>query len=79
MHNAEAARPERWRYGDYVKKGDVMFVIWSKEIGEKKSELVDAISKLDADKKLLERLESVEKGVVAEKMKSKPGERCKPT
>jgi cobalt-zinc-cadmium efflux system membrane fusion protein len=57
------------RYGDYVRKGDVMAVVWSKEIGEKKSELVDAISKFDADSKLLERLESVEKGVVAEKMK----------
>ena len=57
------------RYGDYVKKGDVMAVVWSKEIGEKKSELVDAISMLDADKKLLERLEAVEKGVVAEKIK----------
>ena len=56
------------RYGDYVKKGDIMAVVWSKEIGEKKSELVDAISKLDADKKLLDRLESVEKGVVAVKM-----------
>jgi len=57
------------RYGDYVKKGDVMAIVWSKEIGEKKSELVDAISKLDADQKLLERLESTEKGVVAEKVK----------
>lgn len=57
------------RYGDYVNKGDVMAIVWSKEIGEKKSELVDAISKLDADQKLLERLEATEKGVVAEKMK----------
>jgi cobalt-zinc-cadmium efflux system membrane fusion protein len=66
-HGSRASRT--LRYGDYVRKGDVMAVVWSKEIGEKKSELVDAISKLDADKKLLERLESVEKGVVAEKMK----------
>ncbi|HEY2250802.1 MAG TPA: efflux RND transporter periplasmic adaptor subunit [Planctomycetaceae bacterium] len=57
------------RYGDYVKKGDVLAIVWSKEIGEKKSELVDAISKLDADQKLLERLEATEKGVVAEKVK----------
>jgi cobalt-zinc-cadmium efflux system membrane fusion protein len=47
------------RYGDYVKKGDVMAVVWSKEIGEKKSELVDAISKLDADEKVLKAMESV--------------------
>jgi len=57
------------RYGDKVKRGDIMAIVWSKEIGEKKSELVDAISKLDADKKLLERLEATQPGVVAEKMK----------
>ncbi|HTI52280.1 MAG TPA: efflux RND transporter periplasmic adaptor subunit [Planctomycetaceae bacterium] len=56
------------RYGDRVKRGDVLAVVWSKEIGEKKSELVDALSKLDADKKLLARLESVEEGVVAKKL-----------
>lgn len=56
------------RYGDQVKKGDVLAIVWSKEIGEKKSELVDALSKLDADKKLLARLESVEEGVVTKKL-----------
>lgn len=56
------------RYGDRVKRGDVLAVIWSKEIGEKKSELVDALCKLDANRKLLSRLESVEEGVVAKKL-----------
>jgi cobalt-zinc-cadmium efflux system membrane fusion protein len=57
------------RYGDNVRRGDLVAVVWSKEIGEKKSELVDAISKFDADQKLLQRLEATQPGVVAEKMK----------
>ncbi|HEX4132607.1 MAG TPA: efflux RND transporter periplasmic adaptor subunit [Pirellulales bacterium] len=55
------------RYGDRVRKGDQLAVVWSKDIGEKKSELIDAISKLVLDKKLLTRLEQVEKGVVPER------------
>lgn len=54
------------RYGDRVTKGDLMGVVWSKEIGEKKSELVDAQSKLDADRKTLEAMERAVKGAVAE-------------
>lgn len=55
------------QYGDKVKKGQVLAVIWSKDVGEKKSELVDAISKLEVSQTLLKRLESLEKGVVAER------------
>ena len=52
------------RYGDNVKKGDKMATVWSKEIGEKKSELVDALSKLAADEKVLKAMESVEPGAI---------------
>jgi cobalt-zinc-cadmium efflux system membrane fusion protein len=55
------------RYGDKVKKGDVMAIVWSKEIGEKKSELVDAISKLDSDEKVLKAYKSVLEGAIPKK------------
>lgn len=53
------------RPGDFVSKGDVLAVIWSKEIGEKKSDLVEALSRCKASKATLERLEALEHGVVA--------------
>lgn len=53
------------RAGDSVKKNDVIAVIWSKEIGEKKSDLVDALSRRNASKATLERLEGLEKGSVS--------------
>ena len=34
--------------GDAVRRGDLLAVVWSKDLGEKKSELVDAVSKLRA-------------------------------
>ena len=46
------------RYGDEVEQGQILAVIWSKDIGEKKSELVDAISRLELDQRLLQRLTS---------------------
>lgn len=52
------------QFGDKVKRGDVLAVVWSKEIGEKKSELVDAYSKLAADEKLLKAMESVAEGAI---------------
>ncbi len=55
------------RYGDYVNKGDILAVVWSKEIGEKKSELVDAISKLASDEKVLKAYESVLEGAIPKK------------
>lgn len=45
------------RVGDGVRKGDLLAVVWSKELGEKKSELVDALVKLRAEEQLLERLQ----------------------
>jgi cobalt-zinc-cadmium efflux system membrane fusion protein len=58
----------RLRYGDHVQKGDLLAVVWSRDIGEKKSEYIDAYSKLELDKTLLNRLQTVEKGVVPERM-----------
>jgi len=62
---AEGSR-RRLRYGDQVQQNDLLAVVWSKEIGEKKSELVDAFSKLEADRRTLKALESAAKGAVAE-------------
>src|SRR5262249_43168765 len=59
------ARP--LQYGDRVKKGQVLAVVWSKEIGEKKSELVDALSRVELSQQILKRLESLQAGVVAER------------
>ncbi len=63
-----AAPPRQLRFGDRVEKGQIIAVVWSKDIGEKKSELVDAISKAAIDQTLLERLEKAKKGVVPEKV-----------
>lgn len=51
------------RLGDFVRKGDLMAIVLSKEFGEKKSELVDALVKLHVDRKNLGYLEELaEKG-----------------
>src|SRR5437879_2791168 len=42
--------------GDHVEKDDLLAVIWSKDLGEKKSELLDALSQLRLDQVTLERL-----------------------
>jgi len=42
--------------GDRVHKGDLLAVVVSKDLGEKKSELVDSLSKLRADEAVLRRL-----------------------
>jgi cobalt-zinc-cadmium efflux system membrane fusion protein len=49
------------RVGDHVKKGQRLAVLWSKEIGEKKSDLVDAISQLSLHQKLYTSLKSLQK------------------
>jgi cobalt-zinc-cadmium efflux system membrane fusion protein len=49
--------PRPLRPGDKVKKDDVLAVVWSKDLGEKKSEFVDAISKLKTDEETLRNLE----------------------
>ncbi len=53
------------RAGDFVSKGQLIAIIWSKEIGEKKSDLIDFVSRRSASKATLERLEGLEKGSVS--------------
>jgi cobalt-zinc-cadmium efflux system membrane fusion protein len=43
-------------FGDRVKKDQLMAVVWSKDLGEKKSELIDGLSQLRVDQQTLERL-----------------------
>jgi membrane fusion protein, heavy metal efflux system len=47
--------------GDVVKKGDLLAVIRSKDLGEKKSELVDALSRLKLDRDTLTKLQALAK------------------
>jgi len=44
------------RVGDAIRKGDLLAVVLSKDLGEKKSELVDLLSKLRTDEAILLRL-----------------------
>ena len=43
-------------FGQHVRKGQVLAVIWSQDLGEKKSELVDGLSQLHFDEESLQRL-----------------------
>lgn len=50
---------------DFVEEGQLLAVVWSKDLGEKKSELVDALAQLRLDTETLERQEELsKKGVV---------------
>lgn len=53
------------RAGDVVKKGQLLAVVWSKEVGEKKSDLVDALSRVNTSRTTLDRLEALERGSVS--------------
>lgn len=56
-------------FGDYVRKGQLMAVLWSKELGEKKSELIEVLTKLRFEEDRLERLKaSISQGVVPEQV-----------
>ena|GEM_PF-881856 len=44
------------RFGDTVKKGQLLAVVWSRELGEKKSELAATLSRLVFDRETLARL-----------------------
>jgi len=55
------------RPGDRVKKGDVLAVVWSIDVGGRKSDLVDALVQLRLDEKRLKAREALfEKGSVPE-------------
>jgi cobalt-zinc-cadmium efflux system membrane fusion protein len=51
--------PRLLRFGDRVTEGQLLAVVWSKDLGEKKSELVDALSQLRLDRDQLEKLEAL--------------------
>lgn len=56
------------RFGDRVAKGQLLAVVWSKDLGEKKSELVEHLSRLRLDEEKLRRLEELlGKGSVADR------------
>jgi membrane fusion protein, heavy metal efflux system len=59
--NTASGRSERRVLGpgDHVEKGQLLAVVWSKDLGEKKSELVDALSQLRLDRETLTRLEEL--------------------
>ncbi|MFO0893095.1 MAG: efflux RND transporter periplasmic adaptor subunit [Isosphaeraceae bacterium] len=52
-----ATRP--LRFGDSVEKGQILAVLWSSDLGEKKSEYIDTLSKLRLEKETLARLEEL--------------------
>ena len=53
------------RPGDHVEKGDLLAVVWSIDVGSKKSDLVDALVQLKLDQRRLdERIELWEKGSI---------------
>lgn len=57
------------RNGDVVQKGQLLVVVLSKELGEKKSELIDALLKRRLDQENLDRVaESYQKGAVPERV-----------
>lgn len=55
------------RMGDRVHAGQLLAVVWSKEVGEKKSDLVDAISQLYLDRAQYQSLTSLGQDVVAKR------------
>ena len=46
-------------FGDSVRKDQLLAVVWSRELVEKKSELIDALSQLHLDTERLRRLEKL--------------------
>jgi membrane fusion protein, heavy metal efflux system len=63
---AASGRP--LRFGDHVRKDQLLAVLWSKDLGEKKSEWIDAKSKLNLDRGVLKDLQELyEKGATPER------------
>lgn len=67
MHKGDDGKPDRpLQFGDEVEKDQVLAVIWSKEIGQKKSELLDAYSQYNLNKATIDRLKNLRPGEVSE-------------
>lgn len=61
------SRERELRYGDAVTKGQILAVVLSKDLGEKKSELVDALVQLALDEvRLADRMELYKRGALPE-------------
>ena len=52
----EAEGRDRIDVGESVRKGQLLAILWSRELGEKKSELVDSLSQLRVDQETYDRL-----------------------
>ncbi|HEX4145001.1 MAG TPA: efflux RND transporter periplasmic adaptor subunit [Pirellulales bacterium] len=52
------------RHGDAVRRDQLLAVVWSREVGEKKSDLIHAMSRLMLDQIQYDRLSTLEKGIV---------------
>ena len=59
--------PQPLRVGDRVKQGQLLAVVWSKDLGETKSDLVDALSQLAQHERQYKKLQSLDKGLVSQK------------
>ncbi len=59
--------PRYDRKGNLLEPGQLLAVVWSKDLGEKKSELVDALSQMHTDKEQLDKYEKLfEQGAIPE-------------
>jgi cobalt-zinc-cadmium efflux system membrane fusion protein len=64
--SSEPKKKRPLRYGDEVKQGDLIAVIWSQALGQAKANLVDAISNLRLSKGTLDRqLDAFTKGAIS--------------
>ena len=64
--------------GDPVKKGDLLAVLFSVDVGNKKNDLFDALSQLRLDEEVLRRAEA-HAAAVPEVFLLAPAATCKPT
>jgi membrane fusion protein, heavy metal efflux system len=67
--NVQSSSPGRpLRFGDHVHKDQLLAVLWSKDLGEKKSEWIDAQSKLNLDRGILKDMQELNaKGATPER------------
>src|SRR5262249_45591567 len=63
------------RPGDRVRKHQLLASIWSKDLGEKKSELVDALTRLWLDQEALRQLQDLQKKAAAPERSVREAER----
>jgi cobalt-zinc-cadmium efflux system membrane fusion protein len=55
-------------FGQHVRKGQMLAVIWSHDLGEKKSELIDALSQLRVDEDSLARIKAATDGAIPDRL-----------